>query len=96
MDGRSLVRDWDAIMAVNAERVNQLWKQQYESRSNAGFRKRIVTNRARCILEVGSPKIQFVRNNQNKVFISNVIIELVVNIESIFNASTTIELTLRL
>ena len=85
MDSRSLVRDWDAIMAVNAERVNELWKQQYESQSNAGFRKRIVTDRSltldtrfskmetRCILEVGSPKIQFVRNNQNKVFISNII-----------------------
>ena len=43
--GRSLVRDWDAIMAVSAERVNELWKNQYDADTNAGFVKNIVTKK---------------------------------------------------
>ena len=78
LSGRSLVREWDAIMAVSAERVNQLWKNQYDSKTNAGFVKNIATERslvqdtrgskleARIIMDVGPPVIQFIRNNQNR------------------------------
>lgn len=78
MSGRSLVREWDAIMAVSAKRVNELWKDQYDTDSNAGFVKTVTTSRslvsetrrtkleARIMMNVGPPIIQFVRNNQNK------------------------------
>ena len=78
MSGRSLVREWDAIMAVSAKRVNELWKNQYDNDSNAGFVKTVTTPRslvfenritkieARIMMKVGPPMIQFVRNNQNK------------------------------
>ncbi|XP_028407485.1 uncharacterized protein LOC114530095 [Dendronephthya gigantea] len=79
INGRSLVRNWDAIMAVSAERVNQIWKQQYDNQTKAGFVKSIATERtvdsdygfmityARCFLEVGPPKIQFIEHNHNEV-----------------------------
>lgn len=78
LSGRSLVREWDAIMAVSAERVNELWKNQYDSETNAGFVKTITTPRAlvfdtrrtkleaRIMMNVGPPIIQFVRNNQDR------------------------------
>lgn len=78
MSGRSLVREWDAIMAVSAKRVNELWKDQYDTDTNAGFVKTITTPRllvfasrrtkleARIMMNVGPPIIQFVRNNQNR------------------------------
>ena len=78
LSGRSLVREWDAIMAVSAERVNELWKNQYDTDTNAGFVKSITTPRAlvfdtrrtkleaRIMMDVGPPIIQFVRNNQDR------------------------------
>ncbi|XP_022796949.1 uncharacterized protein LOC111335331 [Stylophora pistillata] len=78
LSGRSLVREWDAVMAVSAARVNQLWKNKYDSNTEAGFVKEIVTERslvqetrrfkleARIIMHVGPPIIQFIRNNQNR------------------------------
>ena len=78
MNGRSLVKNWDAIMAVNAKRVNDIWKQQYDSNTKAGFLHKIVTKRSvssetrrrttetRLMLEVGPPRVQFLINNQNR------------------------------
>ena len=78
LSGRSLVREWDAILAVSAERVNELWKNQYDADTNAGFVKSITTARTlasdsrsfrvetRGMMKVGPPIIQFVRNNQDR------------------------------
>ena len=78
LSDRSLVREWDAIMAVSAERVNELWKNQYDADTNAGFVKSITTARTlasdsrsfrvetRVMMKVGPPIIQFVRNNQDR------------------------------
>ena len=78
LSGRSLVREWDAILAVSAERVNELWKNQYDADTNAGFVKSITTARTlasdsrnfrvetRVRMKVGPPIIQFVRNNQDR------------------------------
>ena len=78
LSGHSLVREWDAIMAVSAERVNELWKNQYDADTNAGFVKSITTARTlasdsrsfrvetRGMMKVGPPIIQFVRNNQDR------------------------------
>lgn len=78
LSGRSLVREWDAIMAVSAERVNELWKNQYDADTNAGFVKSTTTARTlasdsrsfrvetRVMMKVGPPIIQFVRNNQDR------------------------------
>ena len=78
LSGRSLVREWDATMAVSAERVNELWKNQYDADTNAGFVKSITTARTlasdsrsfrvetRVMMKVGPPIIQFVRNNQDR------------------------------
>ena len=78
LSGRSVVREWDAIMAVSAERVNELWKNQYDADTNAGFVKSITTARTlasdsrsfrvetRVMMKVGPPIIQFVRNNQDR------------------------------
>ena len=78
LSGRSLVREWDAIMAVSAERVNELWKNQYDTDTNTGFVKSITTPRtlifdtkrtkleARMMMDIGPPIVQFVRNNQDR------------------------------
>ena len=65
-------------MAVSAERVNELWKNQYDADTNAGFVKSITTARklvldsrnfrleTRIMMNVCPPIIQFVRNKQDR------------------------------
>ncbi len=78
MHGRSVISGWDAVLAVDAESINNLWQQKYESEEEDGFIHDFSTGwifeesdwsirMKQLNATLAPPRIQFIQNNENRV-----------------------------
>ena len=78
MDGNTIVGDWDAVCAMDANEINNLWKQKFDYEvNNGGFATKVETEykvatetRSTVIKRalsatVGPPKLSFIQHNAN-------------------------------
>ena len=78
MDGTSIVGDWDAVCAMDAKEINNLWKQKFDYEvNNGGFATKVeteykvATETRNTIIKralsatVGPPKLSFIQHNAN-------------------------------
>ena len=78
MDGKTIVGNWDAVCAMDAKEINNLWKKKFDYEvSNGGFATNIETEykvatetRSTVIKRalsatVGPPKLSFIQHNAN-------------------------------
>ena len=82
MDGTTIVGDWDAVCAMDAKEINNLWKQKFDYEvNNGGFATEVetdyeVTTETRNTIiqralsaTVGPPKLSFIQHNADSALL---------------------------
>ena len=80
MDGNTIVGDWDAVCAMDAKEINNLWKQKFDHEAkHRGFATKVETEykvatetrntviKRALSATVGPPKLSFIQHNANYV-----------------------------
>ncbi len=103
---RTVAADWDAVMVMDASRINDLWEKKYQNQDHGGLAYNISTDwtpvsgsiearfftKERIVGIVGPPRISFILNNPSQLKIKMTMSNIVITTRNYYKGNLDEEL----